>query len=414
MSSTLKESGMIETERSASVTLPLVDERDNDSNNRSASTTRFDDDISIDLEAAEVPQSIPYSPFSGMGGHDSMDLSTFMEEEGKKTSRRLRSHKISIAAIELETVTLIRRITVLVILGSLGTATIMGYLFVTNILDENEENDETTSKIWNEVLYPAIGVAMIFPVIFFFFLYDFVVRRAIRKLDKAANKSAAIVNNLFPENVRERVLKQESSRTKAQKKQIQQLKRAAAASPSNTLATSTSMFTTSTSTPNYAKSATELIPKEILTTKPIADFFPHCTVLFADIVGFTAWSSVRDPTDVFTLLESLYSSFDTIARHRKVFKVETIGDCYVAVTGLPEPMEDHAVVMAKFARQCMWKMMEIVHALEIHLGPDTGDLSMRFGLHSGPVTAGVMRGEKSRFQLFGDTVNTGKESSSNQ
>jgi class 3 adenylate cyclase len=90
----------------------------------------------------------------------------------------------------------------------------------------------------------------------------------------------------------------------------------------------------------------------------------------------------------------------------QVFKVETIGDCYVAVTGLPDPQEDHAVIMAKFARECMYKMNELTRSLEVSLGPETGGLSMRFGLHSGPVTAGVLRGEKSRFQLFGDTVNT--------
>ena len=44
--------------------------------------------------------------------------------------------------------------------------------------------------------------------------------------------------------------------------------------------------------------------------------------------------------------------------------------------------------------------------LEVTLGPDTGDLAMRIGMHSGPVTAGVLRGERSRFQLFGDTMNT--------
>ena len=54
----------------------------------------------------------------------------------------------------------------------------------------------------------------------------------------------------------------------------------------------------------------------------------------------------------------------------------------------------------------MTKMNQLVPQLEIALGPDTADLCMRFGLHSGPVTAGVLRGEKSRFQLFGDTVNT--------
>ena len=51
--------------------------------------------------------------------------------------------------------------------------------------------------------------------------------------------------------------------------------------------------------------------------------------MFADIAGFTAWSSAREPSHVFTLLESIYSEFDRIAHRRKVFKVEVVGDCYV-------------------------------------------------------------------------------------
>ena len=73
------------------------------------------------------------------------------------------------------------------------------------------------------------------------------------------------------------------------------------------------------------------------------------------------------------------------------------------MTGLPEPRKDHAIAMARFARDCLAKMKLLVVKLEVPLGPGTADLSMRFGLHSGPVTAGVLRGEKSRFQLFGDT-----------
>lgn len=51
---------------------------------------------------------------------------------------------------------------------------------------------------------------------------------------------------------------------------------------------------------------------------PLADLFPHCTVLFADISGFTAWSSTRDPAQVFILLQTVYQAFDKISKRRKV------------------------------------------------------------------------------------------------
>ena len=139
-----------------------------------------------------------------------------------------------------------------------------------------------------------------------------------------------------------------------------------------------------------------------------------------------------------TLSSSLFLYPHRIARKRGVFKVETIGDSYVAVTGkssriewslmrfksfapnllpsvhlshhchyyypstgLPDPQEDHAVIMARFARDCNVSMKEVTRKLELTLGPDTGDLRMRSGLHSGPVTAGVLRGDRARFQLFG-------------
>ena len=94
-------------------------------------------------------------------------------------------------------------------------------------------------------------------------------------------------------------------------------------------------------------------------------------------------------------------AFDTLLTHPPSC-VTTIGDCYVAVSGLPVPRQDHAIVMAWFARDCLYRLNNILVELEQRLGPDTADLGMRVGLHSGPIIAGVLRGDRARFQLFGD------------
>lgn len=75
----------------------------------------------------------------------------------------------------------------------------------------------------------------------------------------------------------------------------------------------------------------------------------------------------------------------------------------MAATGIPESQgkTEHAVIMVRFALQCMSKFQVLINELADTLGTDTRDLGFRVGIHSGPVTAGVLRGERSRFQLFG-------------
>jgi class 3 adenylate cyclase len=109
---------------------------------------------------------------------------------------------------------------------------------------------------------------------------------------------------------------------------------------------------------------------------------------------------------VFLLLETVYGAFDVLAKRRGVFKVETIGDCYVAACGVPTVKKDHALIMTRFARDIHFKMQTLTQELEVALGPDIADLAFRIGLHSGPITGEVLRGDNARFQLFGDAMNT--------
>lgn len=92
-------------------------------------------------------------------------------------------------------------------------------------------------------------------------------------------------------------------------------------------------------------------------------------------------SSTRDPAAVFTLLQAIFQSFDRVAKRYKVFKVETIGDCYVAATGCPQPQDKHAIIMARFAQECMVQVKRVTNDLTVTLGPDTGNLLVRIGIH---------------------------------
>lgn len=92
--------------------------------------------------------------------------------------------------------------------------------------------------------------------------------------------------------------------------------------------------------------------------------------------------------------------------HIELSVKELTGSLSVAASGIPEARSDHAVIMARFAADCLKKVDILSKKLEIQYGPDTSELFLRVALHSGPVTGGFMKGSQSRFQLFGDTMTT--------
>jgi len=223
-------------------------------------------------------------------------------------------------------------------------------------------------------------------------VYDLTVKRRQEKVMQSHTKTERIIDSFFPSQFRERLFEEDSDSKgegngdwRANKANVE--------------------IKNINSTGKQDLPTHEDIP-ELSMKKPVAEYYDSTTIMMADIHGFTAWSSVREPSQVFMLLETIYGAFDTLAQRRHVFKVETVGDCYVAVAGLPTPRKDHACVMARYAHDCLTKMSQVVHKLEVVLGPGTSTLGIRIGLHSGPTIAGVLRGEKARFQLFGDTINT--------
>ncbi|XP_073998591.1 guanylyl cyclase at 32E [Rhodnius prolixus] len=133
-----------------------------------------------------------------------------------------------------------------------------------------------------------------------------------------------------------------------------------------------------------------------------AESFECVTIYFSDVVGFTELSAVSTPLQVVELLNDLYTCCDSIISHYDVYKVETIGDAYMVVSGLPVRNGDrHAGETASMALH----MLDSIRRLEIRHRPGE-PLKLRIGIHSGQCVAGVVGLKMPRYCLFGDTVNT--------
>lgn len=132
--------------------------------------------------------------------------------------------------------------------------------------------------------------------------------------------------------------------------------------------------------------------------QPIADSFAEASVLFADLKGFVTLSRALGAERTVGMLNDLMHGFDALAATHGVEKIKTIGDCYMAVAGVPEPVADHAARMAHMALA--------MRAVADTTARDAGiDLSLRIGIASGPLMAGVIGARKFTYDVWGDPVN---------
>ncbi|MER9132153.1 adenylate/guanylate cyclase domain-containing protein [Mesorhizobium sp. M0768] len=129
----------------------------------------------------------------------------------------------------------------------------------------------------------------------------------------------------------------------------------------------------------------------------IADRFDEVTILFADIVGFSSIAARLPPSDLIKRLDRLFGTFDVLAEKHSVEKIKTIGDAYMAASGVPEPAADHADRIVALGKS----MLDALKPLA--WGNDS--FRIRIGVHTGPVIAGLIGRHRFVYDLWGETVN---------
>jgi class 3 adenylate cyclase/DNA-binding response OmpR family regulator len=133
--------------------------------------------------------------------------------------------------------------------------------------------------------------------------------------------------------------------------------------------------------------------------KIIAEYHESVTVMFADLVGFTPLTAALAPRQLMEILNAIFSTFDHLTQQYGLEKIKTVGDAYMVVGGLPDPIPDHAHRIGKLALA----MVRVMKTLSDHIGVA---LEIRIGIDSGHVVAGVIGSTKFSYDLWGDVVNT--------
>ncbi len=131
----------------------------------------------------------------------------------------------------------------------------------------------------------------------------------------------------------------------------------------------------------------------------VAESVKEATVVFVDVVGFTALSTRHSAEAVVLCLNQLFGAFDQLAVGCGIEKIKTIGDAYLAVAGVPEFHPQHAETAVRFANAACARAQTI-------RGPDGRPMHVRAGVHCGPLVAGVVGTHKYAYDVWGDVVNT--------
>ena len=133
--------------------------------------------------------------------------------------------------------------------------------------------------------------------------------------------------------------------------------------------------------------------------RTIADVYQNVSVFFSDIVGFTTISQRISAESLVQMLNRLFSQFDQLSRKYGMEKIKTIGDAYMAVCGAPNEYNNHAERTAFFA-------LEVSELMDNFIVDSVGPISVRIGLHTGSVVAGIIGEVKYSYDMWGDAVNT--------
>jgi guanylate cyclase len=146
-----------------------------------------------------------------------------------------------------------------------------------------------------------------------------------------------------------------------------------------------------------------ILPKDIAArlkdgNRTIANAYPGASILFADLVGFTRLTAELEPAEMVSLLNEVFSYFDSLVEKFGVEKIRTIGDNYMVGSGVPRQRKDHAQALARMA-------LDITNYLQSYTGVEGKRIEFRIGINSGPVIGGVIGRQKFVYDLWGDAVN---------